>query len=86
MLTKSGNHSCGPSLGENSEMETTPAKKIQELFVEGSEIDCALQRAVRRALVEHKRAGNPIVEWRDGKTFWLHPQDIPEDEELPESA
>ena len=67
-------------------MEQMRAKTIRDLFVDGSEIDRALRRAVRRALVEHKRAGNPIVEWRDGKTFWLQPEDISEEDELPESV
>ena len=67
-------------------MEAMPTKSIEDLFVDGSEIDRALRRAVRKALVEHKRAGNPIAEWRDGKTFWLQPEDIPEEEDLPESA
>ncbi|MGO8671048.1 MAG: hypothetical protein ACLQVD_06765 [Capsulimonadaceae bacterium] len=36
--------------------------------------------AVRSAILEHKRAGNPISTWRDGKVVW-----IPADElELPD--
>ena len=67
-------------------MEAMRAKTIEDLFVDGSEIDCALKRAVRKALIEHKRARNPIAEWREGEIFWVQPDDIPEEEDLPESV
>jgi len=38
----------------------------------------ALARAVGDALKAHKRAGNPIAEWRDGRIRWLQPAEIPE--------
>lgn len=37
----------------------------------------AMARAVREALLQHKRAGNPIAVWRDGEVVWLPPEDIP---------
>ena len=37
-----------------------------------------LAKAVRDALRLHKRAGNPISEWRDGKVRWLDPEEIPD--------
>jgi hypothetical protein len=40
-------------------------------------IERALARAVRRALLSHKQAGNPIAVWRDGKVMWIAPEDIP---------
>jgi len=43
-------------------------------------LERVLQEAVRRALVEHKRAGNPVVTWRDGKPVWIAPEDIPVDD------
>jgi len=33
-------------------------------------------RAVRKALREHKRAGNPVAVWRDGKVVVLQPEEI----------
>ena len=53
-------------------------KTIDEIFAEGVEIDRALRRGVRLALLEHKRAGNPIAEWRDGKVVWVPPEEIPD--------
>ena len=52
-------------------------KNIDEFFRNGSEIDEALQKAVKDALLQHKRAGNPIVSWKDGKIVWIQPEDIP---------
>jgi len=31
----------------------------------------------RKALLQHKGAGNPIAVWRDGQVVWIEPQDIP---------
>lgn len=36
--------------------------------------------SVREALIEHKRAGNPIAVWEDGRVKWIEPEDI----EIPE--
>jgi hypothetical protein len=41
-------------------------------------VEEALAKAVRDALRLHKRAGNPIPEWRNGKVRWLDPEEIPD--------
>jgi hypothetical protein len=46
-------------------------------------IEDALGRAVRKALLRHKQAGNPIAVWRDGAVVWIAPEDIPVTEEEP---
>lgn len=63
-----------------SAMKKTPEKSINEIFAEGTLIDKALKQAVREAILQHKRAGNPIVVWRDGKMVWLKPEEIVEQE------
>ena len=35
-----------------------------------------LTRAVSRAVQQHKRAGNPIAVWRDGRVVLLGPEEI----------
>ena len=45
----------------------------------------ALRRAVRHALIEHKRAGNPIASWKDGKVVIIPAEEI-EVEETPADA
>ena len=41
------------------------------------EVDAALGAAVRDALREHKRLGQSVVVWQDGKIVTLAPEDIP---------
>ncbi len=51
------------------------------LFIEHAEaIEGILCEAVRRALVEHKRAGNPVAVWQNGRVVILQPEEIPVDE------
>ena len=40
------------------------------------EIKKAYDRAVREALLMHKRAGNPVPIERDGQIVWLQPNEI----------
>lgn len=42
----------------------------------GKDIEAILRRAVREALLRHKRAGNPVAVWRDGKVVLLQPKEI----------
>lgn len=52
-------------------------KEKLDLFVRYSEeINRAYERAVREALLKHKRAGNPVAVWRDGKVVLLQPDEI----------
>ena len=57
-------------------MSVAEKKTIDELFRDGKEIDEAMKKAVQEALRQHKRAGNPVAAWRDGKTVWIQPEDI----------
>lgn len=49
--------------------------------------ECLLEagrRAVRAAMMDHKRAGHPIAVWRDGQVVWIPAEEIEipdEDEE-----
>ncbi len=45
--------------------------KIKEIISDEKQITEALQRAVRKAVEIHKRAGNPIAAWKDGKAVWV---------------
>lgn len=57
--------------------DTPPAERVRDMpaMLE------AVRRAVREALKQHKRAGNPIAIWQDGQVVWLAPEDIPVDDE-----
>ena len=50
--------------------------EFSEAFGNKELITKALARAVREALIRHKKAGNPVVVWQDGKIVWLKPEDI----------
>ncbi len=39
----------------------------------------ALAKGVRKALREHKLAGNPVAAWKDGKVVWIPPEEIPDE-------
>jgi len=39
-------------------------------------IEQAMRRAVREALVTHKRAGNTVAAWKDGRVVLVNSDDI----------
>lgn len=47
--------------------------KLEQLLNDDALITSALRKGVRDALRQHKLAGNPICEWRDGKVVWSRP-------------
>jgi hypothetical protein len=56
-------------------------KTLAEIFNDTNEVTQRARQAVRDALREHKRAGNPVAIWRDGKVVILPPEEIPDDAE-----
>ena len=49
----------------------------KNLFTENRErIKETLQQALQHALLMHKRAGNPIASWQNGKVVIIQPEDI----------
>src|ERR1700726_54377 len=73
---------AGRSSLREPKMNESKKKSITDLFREGTPIDRALAQGVREALRMHKRMGNPVAAWRDGKVVWIQPEDIivPEDD------
>ena len=51
----------------------TPAERVRDL----DRIERALRAAVRDALQRHKRDGDPVAVWREGRVVWLSPDQIP---------
>jgi hypothetical protein len=57
--------------------KTGAEKDINRIFFEESRIiDEALEEGVREAMLRHKRAGLPVVIWRDGHSVWVKPEDL----------
>lgn len=52
------------------------SNKPLTLSYEGEKIDKAFQTAVKKALKRHKKAGNSIAIWRDGKVVILSAGEI----------
>src|SRR5687767_7057254 len=70
-----------------SEMRTRPGRQPKErqkprgrmtpdLFDDGPRLDEAMMEAFREACLRHKRAGVPLVVWRDGKIVEIPPEEI----------
>jgi hypothetical protein len=53
---------------------------IARLFQERKPIDEALNAAVRDAVLRHKQQGQPLAVWRDGKTVWLTPEQVEQEQ------
>jgi hypothetical protein len=66
----------------------TQVNLLADRFAYRDEIERALARAVRNALIEHKRAGNPVATWENGKVVIVQPEDIviPPDPDVEEMA
>ena len=54
-------------------------ESFDTLFENDNEVDYLAKVAVRDALREHKRLGQSVVVWQDGKVVWVAPEDIPVD-------
>jgi hypothetical protein len=51
-------------------------RSIARTLADTALIERTLGKAVREALLRHKRAGNPVASWRNGKAVWIQPEDI----------
>ncbi len=45
--------------------------RIKAILSDEKQITEALQRAIREAVEIHRRAGNPVATWKDGKAVWV---------------
>jgi len=52
------------------------ASRIDRAFANPQLITRALAKGVREALERHKRLGQPVVVFRNGKTVWVGPDEI----------
>lgn len=52
---------------------------LEALFEDDARLDYLAKEAVRDALRQHKRLGQSVVIWQDGKVVTVAPEDIPVD-------
>lgn len=60
--------------GNNISMRQSGRREIN--VIQGEPVVAALRRAARSALLEHKRAGNPVASWKDGKVVIIPAEEI----------
>ena len=61
---------------KNGANHTTPTQQAADVLEDTRQITHRLAVAVREALLDHKRAGNPVAIWRDGKVVIVPPDEI----------
>ena len=79
---RSGSRKPGNEFDKNPTMNTksdTQSDPLQQLFKDGKRLNYLAKEAVRDALREHKRLGQSVVIWQDGKVVTVAPEDIPVD-------
>jgi hypothetical protein len=57
---------------------------IGRLILEGTRVDEAIRKAVQDTLRLHKKLGDPVVAWKDGKVVWIPAAEIELEEPDPE--
>jgi hypothetical protein len=57
-------------------MKIEPRFQNINLAEQAEDIELILQEGVRQALLIHKRLGNPIAIWKDGKVVIVPPEEI----------
>jgi hypothetical protein len=65
-------------------MKVESRPKQINLAEQAEAIERILQRAVNHALLMHKRLGNPIATWKDGKVVIVPPEEIVVPPDVPE--
>lgn len=54
----------------------TNAKRKPTLSRQGRDYERKINKAVREALLDHQRAGNPVAVWKEGKVVIVPPSRI----------
>ena len=57
-------------------MKNGNSDSLKRLAEETAEVEAAARRAARKALQDHKRTGDPIVVFQDGKVRWIPADEI----------
>lgn len=51
--------------------------KITEIMNDPERVRAIIQSGINDALLKHKQAGNPVCGLKNGKVFWVEPDNIP---------
>jgi hypothetical protein len=55
------------------------AETLRQMLADADAVDAAVCESVREALLMHKRLGNPVVSWENGRVVWIPADQIPDD-------
>ncbi|HZW33902.1 MAG TPA: hypothetical protein VFF52_24480 [Isosphaeraceae bacterium] len=56
-------------------------REDDEFLAEIEAVEAAVQQAVKDALTMHKKAGDPVVGWKDGRVVWVPAEEIDVEDE-----
>ena len=59
-------------------MQTSSRPDVEAVFADRERVERALTRAVREAILRHKRLGQSIAVWRAGHVVVVPPEEIQE--------
>lgn len=59
-----------------TQKQSEARKELARRFDSDAQVTQAIQQAVRDAVLDHKRAGNPIAGWQNGRVIWIQPDEI----------
>lgn len=57
-------------------MSETARQELAKRFSSSQEVTRLIQKAVHAAILDHKRAGNPIAVWENGQVVIIQPEEI----------
>ena len=57
-------------------MHLSREDSITKALQDPQKITKIMQEGINAALLQHKRAGQPICIWQDNKVVWIQPEDI----------
>jgi hypothetical protein len=60
-------------------MKSANKPDVSARFADSKQMERIFREAVREAVLRHKRLGESIAEWRDGRVVIVPPDEIPED-------
>lgn len=63
-------------------MTKEPNQHPEPVSIEMIDLEAVMSEAVAHALLLHKRAGNAVPGWKDGKLFFVQPDEIPVEDPL----
>jgi hypothetical protein len=50
--------------------------RISQIMNDSKKVRDIIQLGINAALLKHKQAGNSVCEWKNGKVFWVQPENI----------